>query len=46
MHKDHNEFMRLKAWLFRHQVPSWGEGVAEGLFFSLMAWVVWKETWG
>jgi hypothetical protein len=33
MQKDHNEFMRLKAWLFKHQVPIWGEGVAECLFF-------------
>jgi hypothetical protein len=46
MQKNRDEFMRLKAWLFRHQVPSWGEGVAEFLFFSLMAWGVWKWTWG
>ncbi len=40
MPNDHNEFMRVKAWLFRHQAPLWEEGVAECLFFSLMAWVV------
>jgi len=44
MQKNHNDFMRLKTWLFRHQVLSWGEGVAECLFFGLMAWVVWKNT--
>jgi hypothetical protein len=46
MQKDHNEFMRVKAWLFKHQVPSWGEEVAECLFFSLMAWSVWRGAWG
>ena len=46
MQKDHNEFMRLKAWLFNHQVPIWGEGVAECLFFSLIAWAMWKNAWG
>jgi hypothetical protein len=46
MQKDHNEFMRVKAWLFKHQVPSWGEEVAECLFFSLMAWAMWKNAWG
>ena len=42
MKKDDTEFIRVKAWLFRHQVPSWGEEVAACLFFSLMAWSVWK----
>jgi hypothetical protein len=46
MQKDRNEFMLLKAWLFRHPIPSWGEGVTEFLFFSLMAWVVWRGAWG
>jgi len=46
MQKEENEYMRVKAWLFSHQVPSWGEGVAECLFFSLMAWIAWKEAWG
>jgi hypothetical protein len=46
MQNEHNEFMRLKAWLFRHQAPIWEEGMAECLFFSLMAWGVWKGTWG
>ncbi len=46
MQKSHNEFMRLKVWLFRHQVPIWGEGVVECLFFSLIAWGVWKSAWG
>jgi len=46
MKKDHNEFMRVKFWLFRHQAPIWEEGVVECLFFSLMAWVAWRGSWG
>lgn len=46
MQKDHNEFMRVKAWLFGHPVPSWVEEVAECLFFGLMAWGVWRGAWG
>ncbi len=46
MQKYQNEFMRVKAWLFKHQVTIWGEGVVECLFFSLMAWGVWKSARG
>jgi len=46
MQKDHNEFMRLRAWLFSHQIPSWAEELAECLIFSLIAWTVWRGTWG
>ena len=42
MQKDRSEFIRLKAWLFRHEAPLWEEGVAECIFFSLMAWVAWR----
>ena len=24
MQEDHNEFMRVKFWLFRYQAPIWG----------------------
>ena len=41
-----HKFMRVKGWLFRHHVSSWGEGVVECLFFSLLAFGVWKGTWG
>ena len=32
----------LKAWLCSPKVSGWAEGLTEGLFFSLIAWGVWK----
>ncbi len=45
MTKEPRQFVRFKIWLFRHQVPNWGEEILECLFFSLMAWSVWKGAW-
>jgi hypothetical protein len=46
MYKNLHGFIRLKTWLFRHQVSDWGEGVTEGIFFGLIAWGVWKGAGG
>ena len=40
---DNQRTLRLKTWLFRHRFTDWGEGVAEGLIFSLIAWSLWTS---
>ncbi len=46
MQYDIQGLTRLKAWLFRHHVSDWGEGVAEGIVFGLIAWGLWKGAGG
>lgn len=45
MRKEHKGWMSVKSWLFSPRVAIWGEGVVEGLIFSLIALGMWRMAW-
>ena len=42
MGKERKGWISVKTWLFRPQFAIWGEGVVEGLIFSLIALGMWR----
>ena len=45
MRKERNRWMGLKMWLYSPRLAIWGEGVVEGLIFSLIALAMWRVAW-
>jgi hypothetical protein len=45
MQKERKEWMCLKGWLLSPWLAIWGEGVVEGLVFSLIALGMWRVAW-
>ncbi len=45
MRRVHKGWVNWKTWLVNPQFALWGEGVVEGLVFSLIAWEMWRMTW-
>ena len=45
MRKERNGWMSLKMWLYNPRLAIWGEGVVEGLIFSLIALGMWRVAW-
>jgi len=45
MQKERKEWMCLKGWLLSPRLAIWGEGVVEGLVFSLIAFGMWRMAW-
>ncbi len=42
MQTERKGLISLKTWLCSPKVSGWAEGLTEGIFFSLIAWGVWK----
>ena len=45
MREKRRGWMSVKTWLFSPQFAMWGEGVVEGLIFSLIALGMWRVAW-
>jgi len=45
MRTERKRWMSVKAWLFNPRFAVWGEGVVEGLIFSLIALGMWRVVW-
>jgi hypothetical protein len=45
MRKEPNGWMSLKMWLYHPRLVTWGEGVFEGVIFSLIALGMWRVAW-
>lgn len=45
MRKERSGWMSLKMLLYSPRLAIWGEGVVEGLIFSLIALGMWRVAW-
>ena len=45
MRKERQGWMMFKVWLFSPRLAVWGEGMVEGLIFSLIALGMWRVGW-